>query len=67
MNQPIEFKTTIPSIAKSRDHSGVVPRCGIIALLLACFVPLPKMLPGARMIPKGRSPYSTLPRARSQS
>jgi hypothetical protein len=42
MNQPIEFKTTISSIAKSRDHSGVVPRCGIIALLLVCSGLLPK-------------------------
>ena len=42
MNQPIDFKTTIPFTTKSTMHSGAVPRCGIIALLLVCFGFLPK-------------------------
>ena len=42
MNQPIEFKTRIPVITKSTMHSGAIPRCGIIALLLVCFGFLPK-------------------------
>ena len=42
MNQPIDFKTTIPFITKSTMHSGAVPRCGIIALLFVCFGFLPK-------------------------
>jgi hypothetical protein len=42
MNQPIDFKTTIPFITKSTMHSGAVMRCGIIAVLLVCFGLLPK-------------------------
>jgi len=42
MNQPIDFKTTIPFTTKSTMHSGAVIRCGIIALLLVCFGLLPK-------------------------
>ena len=42
MNQPIDFKTTIPFTTKSTMHSGAVPLCGIIALLLVCFGFLPK-------------------------
>jgi len=37
MNQPIEFKTTIPFITKSTMHSCAAPPCGIIAVLLVCF------------------------------
>jgi len=37
MNQPIEFKTTLPFITKSTMHSCAAPRCGIIAVLLVCF------------------------------
>jgi hypothetical protein len=41
MNRQIEFKATIASITKPTSHSGVVPRCGIIALLLVCSGLLP--------------------------
>lgn len=42
MNQPIDFKATIPFTTKSTMHSGAVPLCGIIALFLVCFGFLPK-------------------------
>jgi hypothetical protein len=42
MNQPIEFKITIPFIAKSTIHSVAALRCGMSAVLLACFAFLPK-------------------------
>jgi hypothetical protein len=42
MDQPIEFKTTIPFLTKSTIHSSAVPRCRIISVLLICFAFLPK-------------------------
>src|SRR6266540_456805 len=56
MNQRIEFKAAIPSITTPTSHSGVVPRCGIIALLLVCSGVLPMNAFGVVPAPDGGYP-----------
>jgi len=56
MNQPIEFKAAISSITKPTSQSSVVPRCGIIALLLVCFGLLPMNAFGVVPAPDGGYP-----------
>jgi hypothetical protein len=56
MNQRIEFKKTIGSIAKPTSYSRVARRCGIIALLLVCFGLLPMNAFGVVPAPDGGYP-----------